>query len=153
MPLIRIAMAAVAFLSLAGSGTLAAQSPGRFEPATLPSEVNDDLQLAASVTEINDVPNQGNASVKLFGIGADTAMNGLYTYIAFFGNSDNGWRIFSLGNILDYRIVSASRGRLLLQFREHTDSDGAIGTRRVIIRWTPGTDDSPPATVTIGPAR
>lgn len=153
MPQIRIAMAAVAFLSLAGSGTLAAQSPGRFAPAPLQPEAEDNLQSAASVTEINDVPNQGDASVKLFGIGADTAMNGLYTYLAFFENSANGWRIFGLGNILDYRIVSASRGRLVLRFREHTDSEGAIGTRRVIIRWTPGTDDSPPATVTIGPAR
>lgn len=153
MSQIRLAMAAAAFLSLAGSGTLAAQSPGRFEPTTLPPEVNDDLQSAASVTEINDVPNQGNASVKLFGIGADTALNGLYTYIAFFENSANGWRIFSLGNILDYRIVSAAPGRLVLQFSEHTDSDGAIGRRRVVVRWTPGTDDTPPATVTVGPAR
>jgi hypothetical protein len=153
MSQIRLAIAAAAFLFLAGSGPLAAQSPGRFEPVTLPAEVNEDLQLAASVTEINDVPNQGNASVKLFGIGADTAMNGLYTYIAFFGNSANGWRIFSLGNILDYRIVSASPGRVVLRFSEHIDSDGTIGRRRVVVRWTPGTDDALPATVTVGPAR
>ena len=99
------------------------------------------------------MPNQDHASVKLFGLGADTALNGLYTYIAFFENSANGWRIFSLGNILNYRIVSASPGRLVLRFSEHIDSDGRTGTRRVLIRWTPGTDDSPPATVTVGPAR
>jgi len=155
MSQIGIAVAA-AFLSLAGSGTLAAQTPGRFEPATLRPEAADDLQSAASVTEINDVPNQGNASVKLFGIGADTAMNGLYTYLAFFENSANGWRIFSLGNILDYRIVSASPGRLVLRFSESTNNEGGVigtSTRRVLVRWTPGTDDAPPATVTIGPAR
>jgi hypothetical protein len=153
MSQIRLAVAAVALLSLAAGGTLAAQSPGRFEPATLQPEAEENLQSAASVTEINDVPNQGDASVKLFGIGADTAMNGLYTYLAFFENSANGWRVFSLGNILDYRIVSASRGRLVLRFSEHTNSEGATGTRRVLVRWTPGTDDAPPATVTVGPAR
>ena len=153
MSRIRIAVAAVAFLSLAGSGTLAAQTPGRFEPATLQPDTAEMLQGAASVTEINDVPNQGDASVKLFGIGADTALNGLYTYLAFYDNPAHDWRVFSLGNILDYRIVSASPGRLVLRFSEHTNSEGATGTRRVLVRWTPGTDEAPPATVTMGPAR
>lgn len=149
----RIAVAAVALLSLAGSGTLAAQTPGRFEPETLQPDAAEMLQGAASVTQINDVPNQGDASVKLFGMGADTALNGLYTYLAFYDNPAHDWRVFSLGNILDYRIVSASPGRLVLRFSEHTDSQGATGTRRVVVRWTPGTDETPPATVTIGPAR
>jgi hypothetical protein len=54
---------------------------------------------------------------------------------------------------LDYRIVAASPGRLVLEFDEHTDSQGATGTRRVLVRWTPGTDEAPPATVTMGPAQ
>lgn len=156
MSQIRIAVAAVALLSLAGSGTLAAQTPGRFEPSTLQPDTDENLQLAASVTEITDVPNQGDASVKLFGTSGDMAMNGLYTYLAFFDNEAHGWRVFSLGNILEYRIVFASPGRLVLRFSESTNNEGGVigtSTRRVLVRWTPGTDEAPPATVTMGPAR
>lgn len=142
-------IAAAAFLiTLFAAGQATAQT---LRPA---SGENENLQWAASVVQINDVPNQPSLSVKLFGVaGGDPAMNGLQTYIAFFAGPGDGWQIFEIGNFLSYRILSATAGRVNLQIQDNTiDSEGVIGTRtrRVSLRWTPGRgDDERPATVTM----
>jgi hypothetical protein len=124
-----------------------------------PAPENDEnLQWAASVVQINDVPNQPSLSVKLFGVaGGDPAMNGLQTYIGFFAGPGDGWRVFQIGDFLSYRILSATAGRVNLQIQDNTiNSEGVIGTRtrRVFLRWTPGRGgDERPATVTMARMR
>ena len=71
------------------------------------------LHWSASVTRLDPLTRQGDATVKLFGTaGGDPAMNGLYTHSAFFGSVMDGWRTFRIGDFLDYRVLAASRGRL-----------------------------------------
>lgn len=140
-------IAAAAFLfTLFAAGQAAAQ--------TLQPDTNENLEWAASVVQINQVPNQPSLGVKLFGMaGGDPAMNGLQTYIGFFASPAEGWRVFQIGDFLSYRILAATPGRVNLQIQENTiNSEGEIGTRtrRVSLRWTPGRgDDERPATVTM----
>ena len=125
---------------------------------TLAPDANENLAWAASVVKVDYVRNQMDTTVKLFGIaGGDPAMNGLYTYIAFFVGPHEGWRIFRLGDFLDYRILSTSRGRVDLELREsimNSDS-GEIGSRsrRVIVSWKPPADGAPPSAVTMTTAQ
>jgi hypothetical protein len=124
---------------------------------TLAPDADENLAWAASVVKVDFAPNQMDITVKLFGLaGGDPAMNGLYTYIAFFVGPHEGWRIFRLGDFLDYRIISTSRGRVDLELREsimNSDS-GEIGSRsrRVMVSWKPPADGVPPSTVTMTPA-
>ena len=143
-------VAAAAFLiTVFAAGQAAAQT---IRPST-----DENLQWAASVVQINAIPNQADLGVKLFGLaGGDPAMNGLQTYLGFFDNPGDGWVIFQIGDFLDYRILSATRGRINLQVRDNTiDRRGEIGTRtrRLTVRWTPGRNDAPPATVIMAPTR
>ena len=105
------------------------------------------------VVQLNEVPNQANLGVKLFGLaGGDPAMNGLMTYIGFYAGPGDGWRVFQIGDFLSYRILSATPGRVNLQIQENTiNSAGEIGTRtrRISLRWTPGRGDERPATVSM----
>lgn len=126
--------------------------------ATLQPDAAPDLQQAASVVELDELKAQGQLTVKLFGTaGGDPAMNGLYTYVAFFQSPAEGWRVFRLGDFLEYRVLSEAPGRVDLEIRESTmdQATTTIGsqTRRVIIGWAAATDGSAPATVTVTPAR
>jgi hypothetical protein len=110
-------------------------SPEAMKPAT-----ENGLQAAASVVELTYLQKQGDLSVKLFGTaGGDPAMNGLYTYVAFFVGSANGWRVFKLGDFLEYRVVHEEPGRVDLELKESVmnDSGGEISSRlrRVILTW------------------
>lgn len=139
-------IAAAAFLiSILAVGQAGAQ--------TLQPDTNEHLEWAASVVQINEVPNQPNLGVKLFGMaGGDPAMNGLQTYIGFFAGPGDGWRVFQIGDFLSYRILSATLNRVNLQVQENTiNSQGEIGTRtrRISLRWTPGREDERPPTVTM----
>jgi hypothetical protein len=128
-------------------------------PAQAVSPVADaSLQDEASVVRVDPLRATRGPTVKLFGAGGgDPAMNGLYTHIAFFQGPAEGWRVFRLGDVLDYRILSEAPGRVDLEFTESTgpDAAGAIGSRRrkVIVSWTPGADGAPPASVSLTPAR
>jgi len=111
------------------------------------------LQWAASVTRVDDLEQGG---VKLFGLaGGDPAMNGLYTQIAFFQNAAEGWRVFRIGDFLEYRIVGQSPGRVDLEISESTMNaeTGEIGsqTRHLIVAWTPATEGAPDA-ISVTPA-
>ncbi|MDP1528390.1 MAG: hypothetical protein Q8M05_03320 [Rhodoferax sp.] len=126
--------------------------------ATIQPEADDRAQQAASVVELTPLTRQGDATVKLFGTaGGDPAMNGLYTHLAFFDSPAEGWRVFRLGDFLEYRVLSEAPGRVDLEIDESVmdDASGQIGGRtyRVIVGWTVAADGSAPASVTVTPAR
>jgi hypothetical protein len=124
----------------------------------IPPETDEQIQWAASVTRVDTLENQGDVTVKMFGMaGGDPAMNGLYTEIAFFQNPADGWRVFRIGDFLDYRIVGTSRGRVDLELNESTYSaeTGEIGaqTRHVVVTWTFGPEGQTPETITVQAAQ
>lgn len=126
--------------------------------ATLQPETAPDLQQAASVVNLDPLAHQGDLTAKLFGTaGGDPAMNGLYTHIAFFQSPAEGWRVFRLGDFLEYRVLSETAGRVDLEIEESTMNakTTAIGSRnrKLIVSWTPGPDGAAPANVTVTPAR
>ncbi len=126
--------------------------------ATVRPDADPNQQWAAAVVELTPLTRQGDRTVKLFGTaGGDPAMNGLYTHVAFFDSPAEGWRVFRIGDFLDYRVLSESPGRVDLEIDESTmdEASGNIGsrTRRVIVGWALATDGSAPATVTVTPAQ
>lgn len=136
---------AAAHLSPAGA-------PISIQPAT-----DEYLQSAASVVQLDILAHQGDVGVKLFGTaGGDPAMNGLYTHAAFFQGPADGWRVFRLGDFLEYRVLSDSPGSIDLEIKESTmnETTGEISsrTRRVIVNWSIGTDGAVPASLTVTPA-
>ena len=126
--------------------------------ATVQPDTEEGNQWAAAVVELSPLTRQGDRSIKLFGTaGGDPAMNGLYTHVAFFDSPAEGWRVFRIGDFLDYRVLSEAPGRVDLEIDESTmdEATGNIGTRtrRVIVGWAVATDGSVPATVTVTPAQ
>jgi hypothetical protein len=128
------------------------------EARAVQAEASDEpMQWAASVVRVDFLQNQGgSAGVKLFGLaGGDPAMNGLYTHIAFFQSQGDGWRVFRLGDFLEYRIISDAPGRVNLEIFDHTMGADDVIRERVsyaIVTWTPGADGAAPETVTVTPA-
>ena len=132
----------------------AARPAGTARPQAIRPDADENLQWAASVIEINELRHQGNASVKLFGTaGGDPAMNGLYTYLAFYQSPADGWRVFGLGDFLSYRILADTPGRLSLEIHESVMNQrtGDIGSRvrRLAVSWTAGRGGEPPATISV----
>ena len=126
--------------------------------ATVQPDATEGQQWAAAVVELTELTRQGDSTVKLFGtVGGDPAMNGLYTHVAFFDSPAEGWRVFRIGDFLDYRVLSESPGRVDLEINESImdDAAGNIGsrTRHLIVGWAQGPDGAVPANVTVTPAR
>ena len=126
--------------------------------AILQPDTDPNQQWAASVVRLDALENQGDRTVKVFGTaGGDPAMNGLYTHLAFFESPAEGWRVFRIGDFLDYRLLSEAPGRIDLEIDESVmdAATGQIGSRkrRIIVGWALATDGSVPATVTVTPAR
>lgn len=122
--------------------------------SALPGE-DESIQSAASVARMDWVSDGG---AKLFGTaGGDPAMNGLYTYVGFYGGPGDGWTVFQLGDFLDYTVLSSSPGRVDLDLHESIldEASGEISSRhrKVIVTWTPGADDAPPAAITVAPGQ
>lgn len=116
------------------------------------------LQWSASVVRLDQLSRQGETTVKLFGTAAgDPAMNGLYAHVAFFYSPAEGWRVFRIGDVLDYRIRSETPGRVDLEVEESVMDPATqrIGSRkrRMIVAWTPGPGGAPPVSITVTPAR
>ncbi|WP_420469752.1 hypothetical protein [Brevundimonas sp. FT23042] len=116
------------------------------------------IQQAAAVVKLDPLAGQGGATVKLFGTGGgDPAMNGLYVDLAFFESPAEGWRVFRIGDVLDYTVLSEAPGRVDLKVEESVmdETSGRIGSRerRLIVAWTPGADGTPPAAITVTPAQ
>jgi hypothetical protein len=133
---------------------LAAAGPA----TTIQPDTTDDLQRAASVVDLDVLTRQTGGTVKLFGTaGGDPAMNGLYTYIAFYRSSADGWAVFRIGDVLNYRVRAETPGRVDLAVTESVldEATGQIGERerRLIVAWTPGPDGAPPTTITVTPAQ
>lgn len=124
-------------------------------PATLQPETDDQHQYAASVIKIVELKNQGDATVKFYGtVGGDPAMNGVYTYLAVFAGVADGWRVFRVGDFIDFTLVSEAPGRAQLTVRENfMGGNGEIGTRtrRIQLNWRMGSDGAAPATVLVTP--
>lgn len=147
---------ALGFLLAAAPAALA-QPVATHGPVARQPDESDTLQDAASVVVVNDLARQGDLGGKLFGAaGGDPAMNGLHTYLAFYLSPQDGWRIFEVGDFLDYRIVAEAPGRVLLEVHESimNESTGEIGSRvrRIAVSWTPGPEGTPPASVTVATA-
>lgn len=110
----------------------------------------------ANVVRVDPLPNQPR-TVKLFGAaGGDPVLNGVYTYIAFFESGAEGWRVFQLGDVLDYRVLADSPGRVDLELTLSGDgADSIYGshTRHVIVTWTLGENNAPPETISVTPAQ
>ena len=126
--------------------------------ATVQPDATEGQQWAAAVVELTELTRQGDSTVKLFGTaGGDPAMNGLYAHVAFFDSPAEGWRVFRIGDFLDYRVLSESPGRVDLEINESImdDAAGNIGsrTRHLIVGWAQGPDGAVPANVTVTPAR
>ena len=140
--------------SAPSAAPLTASGPaGTLQPDGAPG-----LQQAASVVSLDALKAQGSQTVKLFGTaGGDPAMNGLYTHIAFFQSPAEGWRVFRLGDFLEYRVLSEAPGRVDLEIKESTMDQATTTissqTRRVIVGWAVAADGSAPATVTVTPAQ
>ena len=126
--------------------------------ATVQPDATEGQQWAAAVVELTELTRQGDSTVKLFGTaGGDPAMNGLYTHVAFFDSPAEGWRVFRIGDFLDYRVLSEAPGRVDLEINESImdEATGNIGsrTRRIIVGWARGADGAVPATVAVTPAQ
>ena len=131
-------------------------TPGGTPDAVSP-DTQPDLQMAAGVIRIDELKAQADHTVKLFGTaGGDPAMNGLYTYLAFFDGPDEGWRIFRIGDFLDYKILGESLGRVDLELRESVMNEAtaeiSTRTRRVIVAWALS-PDTVPSTVSVTTAK
>ena len=117
-----------------------------------PAPLEDDLQWAASVVQLNPLGRLGSGG-KLFGLaGGDPAANGLHTYLAFYLSPGDGWRIFEIGDFLSYRILSDRPGRVTIAIEESImNADGEMGSRRrrLELSWRPGAEDAPPETVSV----
>lgn len=149
-----------ALLAACGSGADEPEvaAPAALEPAGAPETVEIDeaawLQAAASVVELETLP---DLNAKVFGTAAgDPAVNGLYTYIAFFNGAAEGWRVFRLGDFESFAVLASAPGRIDLEIRESAvqaeTGQVAAATRRVIVGWTPGEDGAAPATISVTPA-
>ena len=133
---------------------VAAGEPAPVEPETDPQE-----QWSAGVVRVDYLENQGlQPTIKLYGTaGGDPAMNGLYTYIAFFAGVADGWRVFRIGDVLEYRIIADAPGRLDLEVQESVlnpaNDEITSRTRRMIITWTPAGPDGAPDSISVAAAR
>jgi hypothetical protein len=153
--------AALAFaLVVFGGAAAGAQTPHAAapHPQIVRPASDENLQWAASVVQITELHHQGNLAAKLFGTaGGDPAMNGLYTYLAFYESPADGWRIFRLGDFLSYRVLSEAPGRIGLEVRESVmnQATGNIGTRvrHLAVSWTAGRSGAPPVSVSVAAGR
>lgn len=138
---------------LAGAAPAVAQPIGSGGPAIVQPDEDEGLQVAAGVSQVHALTHQGQADVSVFGlVGGDPAMNGEYVMLAFHGAPADGAKIFRVGDVLEFHILSDAPGRLLLQVRENImGNNGNIGVqnRRVLVTWTPGRDGAAPTRVTV----
>jgi len=126
-------------------------------PEIIRPDADEGLQWAAGVVEITELRHQGDLTAKLFGTaGGDPAMNGLYTYLAFFESPAEGWRVFRLGDFLTYHILSETPGRVVVEIRENTNQgvdNMGTRTRRLLVSWRAGAGGQPPTTISVTTAR
>lgn len=167
------AILAITFLAIPACTPASSPAPAKVEIAqpfeaaagerltATPLEPGDPGLTALGVARFNELPNlSSNWTVRMFGMaGGDPAANGLKTYLAFVSPHDD--KGFLLGDFRDYRVITASPGRIDLEIDEDVLGDGGelkLITRRVIVSWTEKPQaDSPnpefPSAVTMTPAK
>lgn len=125
-------------------------------PSSLTPENSEDegVQYAASVVQMDFIP---DTDAKLFGTaGGDPAINGLYTYLAVYQSTADGWAVYRLGDFNSYTVLSTGENRVDLEISQSTwnDEAGTADTevRKIIVQWTPS-EDGPPSSVTVTPGR
>ena len=132
---------------------MAGDDTTRIEPDT-----DQRQQWSAAVVRVDYLENQGfQSTIKLYGTaGGDPAMNGLYTHLAVFEGVADGWRVFRIGDFLDYRVMADAPGRVDLEVRESvlnpSTDEITSRTRRLIITWEPVGPDGAPDFISISPA-
>ena len=127
-------------------------------PATLAADTDANLQWSAGVVKLDELQDQDSQTVKVFGTaGGDPAMNGLYTYVAFFVSPAEGWAVFKVGDFLDYKVLDEAPGHVDLEIEESVmdQASGQIGSRKrkLIVGWVAGADGAAPASVTVTAAQ
>ena len=131
----------------------AAPPIGSGAPATEQPDEDENLQYSAAVSQVHSLTHQGNLSPTLFStVGGDPAINGVYLFLSFDISPAEGARIFRIGDVSDYRVLSETPGRLLLAVTEdglRNGGDVYQMRRRVLVTWTPGPDGTPPGAVTV----
>lgn len=166
--LIGVALTAALFVggcdAAAGKATTSSEAPTQAaapltangSAETLIAEpVEENIQWAASVVKVDYIP---DTDAKLFGTaGGDPAINGLYTYLAVYQSTADGWAVYKLGDFNDYTVLSTGPNRVDLEISQsgwNQETDSAdTQVRKVIVRWTPGEDGAPPTSVTVTPAQ
>lgn len=147
-------------LLLATATPALAQQPAVPGPATLQPQTEDYYQYTASVTDVTPLTQQGEGerdlAVHLYGTtGGDPAMNGVYTFIAFYQSPADGYRVFQIGDFNTFRVVTERKGHVLLEISENVmNPDGNIGhrTRRIAVSWTAPADGTSPTSISVAPA-
>ena len=139
-------------------GQAHAQALGSERGPRLVQPTDDDgVQASASVFQLDHLKRIGRLAGKLFATaGGDPAINGLYTYLAFYQSPAEGFRIFQIGDFEEYRVVSQRPGRVTISVKQ-TSHDGSTAaystrTRRLDITW-PVRGDTVPQAVTVTEAR
>jgi hypothetical protein len=116
---------------------------------TAPLETQEHVQQAAGVVAVYDLKADG---AKIFTTaGGDPAINGLYTYLAVFGDVETGWQIYQIGDFNDIAIVSDDGKQVGLKISKSAiKDDGNIATAESYVLVSipaPGAKD-----ITIAPA-
>jgi hypothetical protein len=82
---------------------------------TIERASDDRQQVEAAVVRLQELP-RAKETTKLYGTaGGDPAINGLYTYIAVWEGTNDGWRVFLIGDFNDWKVISHNAETLVLQ--------------------------------------
>lgn len=156
-----LALASFVFAAACSPPSATTTAPPTMESAgpvvsILPDTENDSLQVAASVVKLDMLQRQGDHAVRVFGMaGGDPAMNGLHTYVSFYMSPAEGSRVFSVGDFLDYRVLTEAPGRVQLEIRESTldEAKSQIGerTHRLTVGWSIAAGAAAPEEITVTP--
>lgn len=139
-----------------GQAQVAAPLTASGAPEILTAEpAEENIQWAASVVQLDPIP---DTDAKLFGTaGGDPAINGLYTYLAIYQSTADGWAVYKIGDFNEYRVLSTGPNRVDLEISQSTwnsATDSAdTQVRKVLVQWTPGEDGAPPTSVTVTPGQ
>jgi hypothetical protein len=127
-----------------------------------PLDGEGEVGFLPGIVRYDVIPNQtGDGFARIIGTaGGDPAANGLMTYLVF--STVHAGEVLTIGNIIDYRIVGVSPGKVDLEIdQSKAADDGTLSTetRKVVLAWTVPADaeDNPDqsvgATVTVTPAQ
>jgi len=155
---IAVLIAALALAACGGEGkseapatTTVAAVQASGPPQTVNLAEGDHIQHAASVSDVAQL----QSGAKIFStVGGDPAMNGLYTYIAVYGESPAvDWRVFQIGDFNSWAVHEDRGSEVVLKISRNwlDQSTGEIGTMEEYLIVT--TPNATSTSVTITPAQ